>query len=46
MGVDIGFGIGFIDGILFDVRLNGIKRCCVRNGFAEGSEEVVDGDVR
>ncbi len=46
IGVDVRFGNGLFDGILLDVRLNGIERCCVTNGFAEGSVEFVDGDVR
>ncbi len=46
MGVDVGFEVGLCDDTVLAVRLNGINRCCVINGFAEGSEVDVVGEVR
>ncbi len=44
--MDVGFVVGLCVGIVLAVRLNGIDHCCVINGFAEGSELNLDGDVR
>ncbi len=46
MGVDVEFNLDVVDGFVLAVRLNGIDCCCVTNGFAEGSEVDVVGDLR